>query len=333
MQIENSDITVVMQGGIDVGWDIRYSAAFLRQTLPGVTIILATQKSALKTFEGQGAFDEVVATDDPGHLPSVKNGGGPHNINRQIMSASAGMEAVTTRYALKLRTDAYLTSRKIVDIWSYWAQQPSGDRKRGRSRILISSIFSLNPRFDERLSYHLSDWVQFGQTDDLRAFWRCPPMDFDTNTWYERNAYAPGSLYREKEFRTRFATEQWLTLNYLFDRTQFPIRHHNDTSEVIVAEFEAQLADNFIVVHPLDIDLHMPKHSYIYKSRYFNAICHSYETWKELAAARGAIAGSDVGHTQWPHSLIGKKRYVAAKQRLRWLRHMPIARSLLNRFA
>lgn len=331
MRIDSSDVTIVLQGGIDVGWDVRYSADYMRKILPGVTIILATQNSALKSFEGHASFDKVVVTEDPGHLPSVKLGGGPHNVNRQILSAAAGMNAVTTKYAMKLRTDAYITSRRALEIWGYWADQPSGDKKRGASRILISSIFSLNPRFDERLSYHLSDWVQFGTTEDLRAFWQCPLMNFDDNTWYERNDYAPHSLYREKEFRSRFATEQWLTLNYLFGPDNFPIRFHNDTSEDIITEFEAQLVDNFIVVHPLDIDLHMPKHNYIYKSRYFNSICHSYESWKQLAVSRGATATNDLGFVQWPLSLKGKQRYVLAKQRLRWVRHIPFVRSAFQR--
>jgi hypothetical protein len=333
VEIRNSEISIVVQGGLDVGWDLRYSADYLREVLPGATLILATQKSAVKAFEGASSFDKVVLTDDPGALPSVKFGGGAHNVNRQILSAAAGMAAVTTPFAMKLRTDAYLSSRKVVDIWQNWGEQNLSTRTRGRARILIASIFSLNPRFDERLAYHLSDFIQFGRTEDLQSFWNCPLLDFGTSTWYERHDYTTGSLRREKEFRCRYATEQWLTLNYLFGSGSFPIKFHNDIDEGVIAGFEAQLVDNFVVAHPFDIGLNMPKHAAFFTSRYFNTICHTLESWKELAFQREQLVGPDVGYNRWPKTMPSKRLYIAAKTNLRWMSRLPGVTSIYRRFA
>ena len=328
--IANEDITIILQGGLGGDWDVRYSARYLREVMPGAKIILATQETAAKTLTDRTDFDAVVLTPDPGPLPPVKLVGGPHNVNRQIMSSAAGLAAVTTPYAMKLRTDAYLSSRKAVDLWSRWAEANPGPRRKGQARILIMSLFSLNPRFDERLCYHLSDFMQFGRTEDLRAFWSCPQMDFGTNTHYERHPYAPHSITREREFRSKYATEQWLTLNYLFDDGQFPIAYHNDVNDGIIAEFEEYLADNFVVAHPIDVDLHMPKHDYVFRSRYFNTICYSFEDWKRVVFKRSGLTGPDVGYTQWPHTDEEKQRYIAAKQRFRWLGRYGWARWLRN---
>ncbi|KAB0676011.1 WavE lipopolysaccharide synthesis family protein [Aureimonas leprariae] len=329
MSIENSDVTIVMQGGLAVGWDVAYSAAHLRTVMPGARIVLATQKAAAKGYERTDAFDEVVLTDDPGALPPVKLIGAPHNINRQILSSRAGLAVVTTPYAMKLRTDAYLLSRKAVDLWSRWGEGGRGDRAKGKGRILVINLFTLNPGFDERLPWHVSDMFQFGRTEDLRAFWNAPPMDFGTNVHYETHPFAEGSLPREREFRSRFATEQWLTLGWLYgEPSRFPIRFHNDVSLAMVRQFEADLTDNFVVAHPTDIDLEMPKHRYVYGSRYFNTICYSFEDWKRLAFERCGLTGDDVGWTRWPRTERDKRLFVEARQRLRFLGRFGWARRL-----
>ena len=326
--IANEDVTIVMQGGLGGEWDVRYSAGYLREVMPGVKIILSTQKSAAKNLVDHSDFDAVILTEDPGVLPSVKLVGGPHNVNRQIASSAAGLAAVTTPYAMKLRTDAYLSSRKVIDLWSRWAEGNPGPRRKGTARILIMSLFSLNPRFDERLCYHLSDFMQFGRTEDLQAFWSGPMMDFGTNTHYERNPFPEHSIPREREFRSRYATEQWLTLGYLFGKGPWPIAYHNDISDDIIREFEEYLADNFIVAHPLDVDLHMPKHNHIFGSRYFNTICYSFEDWKKVVFARSGLTGPDVGYTQWPHSFEEKTRYIAVKKRVRFLNRFGFAHTV-----
>lgn len=319
-EIENSNITIVLQGGLDVGWDLRYSARHQREILPGVKIILATQRTAAKAFDGKADFDEIVLTDDPGTLPPVKMVGGPHNVNRQIASAKAGLAAVETPYAIKMRTDAYLTSARAAELWHRWGTAKRGSRAIGSGRILIVNLFTLNPRFDERLAYHLSDWFQFGCTEDLRAFWSGPEMDFGTNVWYEGRPYADHSLPREREFRSKYATEQWLTLGYLYKNKPYPIRYHNDISAEILKEFEEHLADNFIVAHPSDIGLEMPKHKYVYGSRYFNTICYSFDDWKKVVLERCGLTGNDTGWSRWPRTDAEKRFYMQAKQRLRWTR-------------
>ena len=76
MIIEDSDITFVLQGSLNVDWDVRYTARDLRRLFPGCSVVLATQKSAVKDVSEYAEFDFVALTDDPGALPPVKMWGG-----------------------------------------------------------------------------------------------------------------------------------------------------------------------------------------------------------------------------------------------------------------
>lgn len=327
MTIKDSDITFVLQGSLDVGWDVRYTARDLRRLFPGCSVVLATQKAAVKDISEYAEFDSVQLTGDPGALPPVKMwGGAPHNVNRQKTTSLAGLEAVKTLYAVKLRTDSYLTSRAFLDYWSELSTSGSRPTAVGEARILGVSIFTVNPRFDERVSYHISDWFQFGTTQDLLRYWRCPEYDMATSIWYEYQPMAPNSMRRELQFRSRYATEQWLTLHYLFPNGVFPIAFHNDTSEAIINEFEDRLVDNFIIVHPHDISLKMPKHQQAYSNRYFNALCYSFGDWKRLSYERRGLQTALEGYSLWPRTLKDTQFYIGARNRFRWMRKFPLKR-------
>lgn len=319
--VDDRDVTFVVQGGLGGAYDIRYAASYMRTLFPGSRFVLATQESQVKRVEDYDVFDEVVLTRDPGPLPPLKFGGEPHNVNRQIVSTAAGLEAVRTPLAVKLRTDSYLSSRKVLDYWTAWRERGRGGLARGRSRIVVPSFYTLNPGYDEHLAFHVSDWFNFGETADLRRMWSsCPLYGFGDATHYEREGFRPGSLPREREFRARYATEQWMALNYLHPGGPFPIRYHNDCSPEIARRFEEELVDNFLVVHPYDIDLHMPKHARIYRSRYANLRNYSFEDWKRLVLRIRGVDGPLSGHTSWPRSELAKALYLLVRRKRRMRR-------------
>ncbi|HGB3474554.1 TPA: hypothetical protein ACIVB1_005056, partial [Salmonella enterica subsp. diarizonae serovar 61:l,v:z35] len=91
---------------------------------------------------------------------------------------------------------------------------------------MTSSIFSINPRFSERMPYHISDMLQFGFKEDLIRYYSAPEYPFDYSVWYETHIYASHSNRNENIFRSRYAVEQWLTMNYIFGvNTPFPIKY------------------------------------------------------------------------------------------------------------
>src|SRR5512134_1226553 len=97
--VDDRDITFVMQGGLGGAYDVRYAASYMRTLFPGSKFLLATQESQVKHVRDYDVFDEVLLTRDPGALPPLKWGGDPHNVNRQILSSAAGLNAVRTPLA------------------------------------------------------------------------------------------------------------------------------------------------------------------------------------------------------------------------------------------
>lgn len=301
-----SEITVVMQGPAHVGFDVRYAAEPLRQLLPQAKIILSTQRAQIAPGNDYSIFDEVVLTQDPGELPPLKYRGPANNVNRQITSTRAGLERVTTPFAVKLRTDSQLTSLRFIEAWQMLGEVGDAPRRRGRSRILACSHFTLNPRYDERLAFHVSDLFAFGRTEDLLAFWQAPAYDLATAMWYDSHPHVQGSTRAEKAFRGRYAVEQWLLLHYLFAKDCFPILYHNHCSQEIVDDFEECLVDNFVIVHPRDLGLITPRHRQA-DNAYVNTICYSHEEWRALAKRKRDISSAFSGYTPWPRDELARK--------------------------
>src|SRR5205085_7688012 len=108
---------------------------------------------------------------DPGPLPPTVNSAtaGSNNVNRQLVSTQAGLAALRTPYALKLRSDARLGARAIVDLWDdVRAQDPRP------SRLAAAACYTRHPHGPNGYLFHVSDWVAFGETATLRAYWSAP---------------------------------------------------------------------------------------------------------------------------------------------------------------
>lgn len=115
----------------------------------------------------------------------------------------------------------------------------------------------------------------FGYREDIERYFSCPPYQLENAIWYQNHKHADHSNNVEKTFRSRYAAEQWLLLNFLFPNQNFPIEYHNHINKEIINTFEEILVDTFIIVHPRDIDLSMPKFHYSYNSKEYNLFCYS----------------------------------------------------------
>ena len=299
-----ADFSFVLQGPIAGGDPLRTQATLLRSVFPGCTLILsgfaldpaaASDARQRASFEATVAalreiYDAVVLTEQPPALPNLKIDSGGNNINRQVASTLAGLRAVTTLYAVKVRNDAHLVSAALAD--RFLALATVGERPRGvgAGRILVNSFFTLDPRHDERMLYHVSDWVQVGFTEDLLAYWTVPEFLLDQAVYYLWHRYAPGSTSSERRFLARYAAEQWLTLWYARRKSDVRLEYHNDFDAPRLAEFEEFLIDNFIVFRPESIGLVLPKYWYLNRSIGTEAKCYDHNDWARLAARRGVVS-------------------------------------------
>ncbi|WP_161783948.1 WavE lipopolysaccharide synthesis family protein [Massilia sp. LC238] len=145
--MKTSDITLVFQGAFkpyvtrerdDFVRNIRMT----RQVLPGARIVLSTWEGT--DVPRKLGVDAVVLSPDPGPLAPLKlDDDKANNANRQLASTRAGLAAVHTPYAVKLRTDCFLEHAGFLDFAAEQRRRAAPPRRRTRT---AAGLFLLHPR-------------------------------------------------------------------------------------------------------------------------------------------------------------------------------------------
>lgn len=288
-----SKISIVFSGTTYKEFDIYYQVKTIKTVFPNSEIILSSNDEKLLAHAAKlNVFDIIVPCLNVGELPSLKfprrnvEGIINNNIKKQIDASFAGINAATNDLVLKLRTDQILLNSDIINLWDLINSVELKNNKY-KGRIITSSIFSINPRYSERMAYHISDMLQFGHKDDLLIYYSAPEYPFEYSIWYEFTPHASHSNGNEKLFRSRYAVEQWLALHYIYgSEKDFPIKYHNDISPEIIESFESTYTDYFIIAHPDNIGLRASKFNP--NMSYVNNQCYStYESLKQLEKNNG----------------------------------------------
>ncbi len=260
--MKTSDITIVLQGSVKA-YAQRDAVPFARilkrtrEALPGATIIVSTWEGT--DLPGSLPIDALVLSKDPGPLAPLKlTDFKSNNINRQIVSTQAGMRAVRTPYAVKLRTDCYLEHASFID---YYETQLRRDKR--AERIVTSSFFTLDTAVFERIPYHVSDWFQFAPTEVLQAYWDAPLMSAAAGRFYENQPHVEGSNVFERRFRAEFAVEQHVGMHYAKRLGYTCPRYLNDTSGQVLRDYHRFLSRELLVLDPWQSGLVFPKYSWV----------------------------------------------------------------------
>lgn len=329
MAVNDADVTVVFQGPVVPGPEgTAHHLRRTRQALPSARYVLSTwEGSDCRDIEA----DQIVRSEDPGGLPGIKRRDGPgelNNVNRQLRSTARGLAAVETPYAIKLRSDCALDQAGILRAYSRWCVASPTDR------ILVSSIFTVDPMMFEQMAYHVSDWVQCGATEVLQSYWSAPFMTEDDATHYERVPYAGYSTFMDRRFRCRLAVEQYVACRYA-ERLGYPVpRFHNDIRPEVLAGHRRFLAERTAIVDPWDIGLHFPKYAWAFRSAFQRLNCVLFEDWYQLSVEEGCLPRAA---SFAPASTPRRQRKQLARQLSRWVDHAgpllvrPGCKRLVNR--
>jgi hypothetical protein len=280
--MKTTDITLVFQG-VFKPWvtreheDFAHHIAWTRKMLPGARVILSTWEG-VEVPRGL-RLDAVVESPDPGGLAPLKlDDRKANNVNRQILSTRAGLDAVTTPYVAKLRTDCFLEHAGFLD---YYLEQRALDG--GRERLLACSFFTLDPALFERLPYHVSDWFHFGPTQVVRDYWSAAPVSAEDAQYHETHPHAPGSSVFERKFRARYAVEQHVCTAFAAGLGYACPRFLNDLSDAVLADYRRFLGHELMLLDPWQIGLRFDKYGWVGSSPFQRLNNLMYLDWLTLA--------------------------------------------------
>lgn len=247
-------ITVVVQGPVQAlkGRDQEDGITVkclnsIREYLPGAKIILSTWPN--QNLQGLD-YDQLVLCDDPGpNIRQYKQNGEPryYNNNRQIISTSEGLKQVNTKYAMKLRSDNYLTSNDFVRLQAKFRKR-CDEYKFLQERVVMSNVFARQYSKGHKVAFHLNDFFYFGLTDDLLTMWDLPLVkDFIPS---EKQAYHDS----HPNYVIDCAQLFWLMALNKFD-TNIQLKHLLDNSKDKLMQSNICYANNVVIASPEEIGL------------------------------------------------------------------------------
>jgi len=270
-------VTVVFTGTRYKSINIEESVRHVKKIFKDCETILSTNDAEFaKCVERKKIFDKtILILDDEKSLPGIKfsDAEQKNNINKQIQTAYRGIKEASNNLVLRLRTDHQLISDKILSFW-HLSESINSESNENQGRIITSALFSINPRYMEKMAWHISDMFQFGYKEDLLKYFSAPYYTEEYAIWYEKEKHSMNANWYELNFRSKYAVEQWLALHYIFSKEEdFPINKSHNINETIIAEFENTWPIYFFIIHPYDLGLLTPK----FKSSmtYCNTQCYT----------------------------------------------------------
>ncbi len=253
----NEEISIVIQGPVqnykgreqEEGSTVRCVQS-IRQHLPGATIIVSTWKD--QDLTGLD-FDQLVMSDDPGQND---DGFCPQNYDRQILSTKAGLERVTTKYAMKMRGDNHLTGDEFKFVQQRYQAANEADRIFEEKVVINSNLFRRFSRCREVILFP-SDFFYFGLTADLKKIWEQPS--------FTEQPFSDYLVNRKSEFShlSPLEAEQVYCVIWLHTLSEkSPLMAHRFDHEKQAIEFWHRfVASNLLVSEPINIGLGLRKSS------------------------------------------------------------------------
>ncbi|MFN0019023.1 MAG: WavE lipopolysaccharide synthesis family protein [Pirellulaceae bacterium] len=240
-------IAIVMQGKLvaEESFTLKTIQHYGR-TFPGSLLLVSTWKdedpAILSKLEAAGAR---IVLSEPPPFP------GPTNVNYQIRSTLAGIEAARAaghEYVLKTRADTRMYASDISDfLISLHRQFPASRGTGQKGRLLV-----LDYATRKFLPHHPSDILMFGRTEDLHEYWNTPLCD------NPREAKRPACRNFGELFHSPIP-EVYLCRQYL-DRLGYAY-------EPTIENWWRCLADIFLVVDRMSLEHFWFKYDYTSEHR------------------------------------------------------------------
>ena len=307
MAIRDTDLSILLHGGVFYNKSEEIASYVLqyRKNFPDAEIVLSISSSdfidrskssfrkvASLTEDGERfcriineSVDKIVFCSKAFVLPPVKDGNANCNVNYLIESVRNGLEVISRPYVLRVRNDILFIDKRFIDEYERLSSLERGCYSCFSSRVMISSLFTLNPYGVERFPFHFSDWFHFGKTKDVNKLWDVDFIDIKFATYFHFNKPLLGSFAEERKFNFRLAVEQYIIFSFfkkIFPQLSLAVCNDLTSRD----ESVRILLDNFIVVDMENVGIYFPKYDqdkYVLKN---NDVCIMQDTWEYLASHR-----------------------------------------------
>lgn len=252
-RIDTADISVVVQGAIDKH-NTKLCLNSIRTHIPGAEIILST-------WEGSDTdgldYDILQLSKDPGGVVDKFYKDFTNNTFRQLVSTQKGVNQANRKYILKTRSDLIFKSNSFLNYFDDFNVRDS-EYAFFQHRVLFPSFFSKKfcstadiERENQPLPFHVSDWLAFGLSEDIRYLYDIPLPEEPLNTWYlEVNPYETVKL-NILNCSHRYSPEQYIFFHACkkaFPQIEFD--HYMAYDRINIEWSEKLIANNCIILNP-----------------------------------------------------------------------------------
>lgn len=313
------NISIVVQGAVTRKniFQVANHCAHWRNILPDAEIILSVSTTDCLFFEGTSSSNQLIKRiinnpqDDYTILPAIntfKNAcnyllfneksaalplppikddtRNPNNINYLIESSYNGLSVASKTYTLRIRNDAIFLNSNFIDLYcNNHALPRKSETAFFQKRVLVPWIYTLNPYSDERLPLHISDWLNFGLTKDLKKIWDIPPYTFQDAVFFEKNKPRYANI-SERHFNLRLAVEQYIYIQY-FQKVHptLKVDYLNDlSSRELCMDI---MLDNFYIFSHEEFDLRINKnYQKELTNPYKRSACLTEDAWRFMVLNR-----------------------------------------------
>jgi len=240
--ISQEEITIVVQGPVDPELTPRCLSS-IHNVFPHSPVILSTWKgSDLSVVEPYNI--KVLLNDDPGCMPrGADPGSKPNNVNRQIVSARNGVNAVDTKYALKIRADFLMMSDSFLSEFGRYDKYEESYRV-FKQRVLVCMFGTRKAKgFHYNLPFHVSDFCSFGLTDDLQNLYNIPLATHEEFIYHKIHS----EIKQETYAINRYNAEQTIVINFLRKNNKTVwCEYSTDINEDIIDDSNHYIVNNFV---------------------------------------------------------------------------------------
>ena len=270
-KINSKDVSIVVQGK-NIAEHTYNCLKSLRTNFPDAEIIFSTYENEdIKSLD----FDILVTSADP--KATLLFDKMYNNINRILVTTRAGLQKVSRKYCLKIRSDLYFDNDKLLlDIASFF---PIRDEKFAifKNRVLFYCLWSrkfeyINNKYLIQTPFHLSDWMCFGLTEDIKSYFEAIPLTNEPQySNFFKNPKHRKQLFFDYNVSWRFPPEQYFAVTFF---SQFFAQAKMESAQDVKPmqmEFSKQVfASNVVVCGYKECGAYVQKKEYKYASKHIN---------------------------------------------------------------